>query len=318
MKLRLTSESFGLVSLSTCRIDVPLHARGWAFQEFLLSRRKLIYGKFEILWKCVAHGPVSIHRTNNSQDQSFRDVPLHVYGPLSNSRIDIREHQREIWEEMIADYANREVSKPIDRINALEGIARELQTIWEHVYMMGLWSRWFVTHLAWTRPIDRESDPDKVPELVPTWSWLSLGLRPIFSPAMNREDAVLVSVSGGGLTPILSVADLQNKSTSITLRAKAVRGTALTQPTSDIDILLNLDNGESPYEELTSSMADAYLNDFTVALLGGARDKEGHDRALCLVLKSTLENNFERVGTLTTDGFDWANQSHVYTDLVIV
>ncbi|KAF6828188.1 heterokaryon incompatibility protein (SNF2 family domain-containing protein) [Colletotrichum plurivorum] len=193
---------------------VPRHAldkRGWVLQEFLLSSRLLVFSEWELLWQCRE---VDLRGVTGSGDELEYLQPLES---ISWTALDENNpeaayedegaEKRCTWKTIVDQYTLRELGEKEDRLNALRGITRELETLWGDVCCFGIWKRWFVELLAWYRveepPV--RAPPGKAPTVkvppvkkrsnrAPSWSWASLDKRIMHKEVFKRQDAVFKKV----------------------------------------------------------------------------------------------------------------------------
>ncbi|KAF2140094.1 uncharacterized protein K452DRAFT_360278 [Aplosporella prunicola CBS 121167] len=113
----------------------PLNERALATQEWLLSRRMLFYTKECMIWSC---------RTINQREtrECFGDVAR-----------------------MIEDYSTRKLTRPTDRLIALEGIIDKLQKRNNTKCLQGIWLDTRADQLLWfpLKLAKRTENPLKVP-----------------------------------------------------------------------------------------------------------------------------------------------------------
>jgi hypothetical protein len=98
--------------------------------------------------------------------------------------------QASTWTRIIEDYSGRKLNVPEDRLPALAGLVRELQTIWKNNYVAGMWQKCLVRHLG-SRHFQRK--PITAYES-PGWSWVSREGK-VFILDMFLEDAEVLDVA---------------------------------------------------------------------------------------------------------------------------
>ncbi|KAF1952739.1 HET-domain-containing protein [Byssothecium circinans] len=156
--------------------------RAWTYQEGLLSRRRLIFTKYQVYYDCLVmscaeaiHEPLDALHTKNKQSlRAFTD-----FRPLF-PRVD----SKSAWE-LIADYSSRPLTKIDDALNAMLGIFSTLQKqdeikyqIWGIPIRRGsqydrkavpsrTWQDLFVSGLIWA-----SERPSKRRPSFPSWSWV--------------------------------------------------------------------------------------------------------------------------------------------------
>lgn len=146
--------------------DSPLGARGWTFQESVLSRRLVHFTNKQLIWECksqvttedgmLAWGPKQIPRQFTLSMDSAGDL-------------------YQSWESVVKDYSRRSFSKPEDRVYALAGVTSLFQAVSRDDPMLGLWRGELFKGLLWHVP--NTSQAARVAEMsdVPSWSWMSVG-----------------------------------------------------------------------------------------------------------------------------------------------
>ncbi|PQE23603.1 heterokaryon incompatibility protein [Rutstroemia sp. NJR-2017a BVV2] len=159
-----------------------LETRAWAFQEFLLSPRLLLFHQREAFWQCQSPGRTPLLGTSNSYATSrsyrlpndiFSDVAAGKKDPLNDLTI---KAQNYIWSMIVSDYSGRHVQFEKDRFHAIAGIVNELKDVWQDTYLAGFWKKPLVHHLAWYRDNGAlQSEPMEPSSYdTPSWSWLSV------------------------------------------------------------------------------------------------------------------------------------------------
>lgn len=177
--------------------EPPLYGRAWVLQEQLLSPRMLIFDGSQIRWECLSmhgserspQGGLSRHighqkaiRSGIMDDVEFFNLPEFEDRDFSARA----QHQH--WCYAIMDYTHRGMTKPFDRLVAIDGIAKALSRKTQQKYLAGLWSQHFWIGLLWSLSHRREFTPTtmdafdfaKNPEirhkepLAPSWSWVSV------------------------------------------------------------------------------------------------------------------------------------------------
>lgn len=122
--------------------------RAWATQEWLLSRRMLFYTAGHLVWSCKTI-------TQRETGASFHDT-------ARNPR----------WKNIVEKYSARQLTKPSDRLVALEGVRSELQRKRpDDVYCYGLWKNAMPDQLLWYCVHKGEEGMRDLK--LPSWTWAS-------------------------------------------------------------------------------------------------------------------------------------------------
>jgi len=170
--------------------ETTLETRGWALQEWCLSPRILDYDVAQVNWHCAA----SLRRTGFSngwrQHPKFKGSTIYEEFRQrieESSRSTEREQDRtssgpfalRVWNDLVENYTQRNLTVPSDRILAISGLAQRCAVIHPDRYLAGLWRRSIECSLLWTR---NDSVLDKTPiDLArpaifqgPSWSWTGI------------------------------------------------------------------------------------------------------------------------------------------------
>lgn len=161
-------------------IDNSLNDRAWTFQEALLSRRMLLYEKYQVTYMCLT----------GKQKESRRGIEgsgtmsPHVFPAAVKSTTE-REQVLHNWYNMLdIGFCGRSITKDSDILPALSGVALQFQTslggrcyagIWEADILRGLlWKCGNVSNVASIRGKKRRFLTPRTVYCAPSWSWASL------------------------------------------------------------------------------------------------------------------------------------------------
>lgn len=197
--------------------DEPLYQRAWTLQERLLSPRMLLFGGRELTWQCQQKSTQSIGHTFYRRKTGSKRLPVGIFIYKKQGRREQRlQVQVDLWISIVEDYSRRNLSFREDRLPALAGVAKELQTVWKDTYIAGLWEKCLIAHLGWHRAgrikSPSNSSLDSKEYLAPTWSWVSFN-GPVLFDAIEVGDkwASLdrnAQLMGYEITPITTDAPL--------------------------------------------------------------------------------------------------------------
>lgn len=149
----------------------PLTKRGWVYQEHILSRRFLHFGKREVVWEC--------HSTTRCQCQMIPEEPRSDHATnqvLSAAKYgfetsDVRK-RRQLWYENVEAIMNLDFTYVSDRLAATAGVATLLAKGYQGRFLAGLWEDSLIADLCWVIN-DNGERPDELKN-VPSWSWGSV------------------------------------------------------------------------------------------------------------------------------------------------
>ncbi|TVY87515.1 hypothetical protein LAWI1_G005673 [Lachnellula willkommii] len=163
----------------------PLLSRAWVFQERLLSPRTLHFHAEELIWECASGISCECSRLQNHKwgdpdgllEQRKVDQLKMMYSSVTAPET-IGPQVLDTWLEFVTEYCKLKLTKQIDRLPALSGLAsRVARRLPSSEYLAGLWSQDLPRALCWQiqRPYEnqhlgfRDAHPG-----APSWSWASI------------------------------------------------------------------------------------------------------------------------------------------------
>lgn len=312
----------------------PIFQRGWTYQELLLSPRAIVFDSNQITLKCLTDFYEPVFETYLDLKVDAPPLPMGVFGMVDENlaRRDTRESrdyyidmkQYRIWEAIVHDYSDRELSSFGDRLPALAGIAAELAAVWGDTYLAGFWRRTIVKCLGWRRTERKYRGYDYCPKKDlfegvvdrarrtegPTWSWVTAPY-PVTIDELDRPDSRLV---GSGVQPMSKRSPFgQVKSAYIALEARVLDVTAAlgpgvelqtwrAGPRHDCGILLDFEEPKPAIEKCR------------LVYLGG-----GSSESIFLVVERTETGEYHRIGYAKfSEPPWWWKESSILKDLLAV
>ena len=149
----------------------PLNNRGWVLQERFLSPRTVHFRDDQILWECYL-GRRSEHFPLGPIPGTFscfekRRILANQKAPEAPCSNELEPYA--LWGRLVKDFCSSKLTKESDKLVAISGIARKLQTEINDEYLAGLWWDQLPAQLIWggkgVRPLQYRA---------PSWSWASL------------------------------------------------------------------------------------------------------------------------------------------------
>lgn len=159
-------------------------ARGWIFQERLVSPNTLHYTNEGMIWEC-GNGIVLEHDqtfTSVGWKTSWKDVirkdsiPQEVRDIFSGSCMATESDFRS-WNEWMCAYSDRELFKWTDKFPAIAGVAKTFATAFNTTYCAGLWKENLIAGLLWRRHNVKTTLGRSSEFIAPSWSWASVNGR---------------------------------------------------------------------------------------------------------------------------------------------
>ncbi|KOS23459.1 hypothetical protein ESCO_006587 [Escovopsis weberi] len=196
----------------------PLLARGWVYQEQLLSRRMLHFARGEAVWECFGARSCECGWHD-------RDAGEALAGKAKQAAAGKR------WEEVLTEYAGRPLTFETDRLPAVAGVAKAVGRAKgvlsddRVAYVCGLFTAeddlrdtlfWYLTE----RPQGARLDSS-----IPTWSWASVASTALGFWSYLHEDIEIGGVEASfpeGADPYMGQIE---QGASVTLSGRILQGT---------------------------------------------------------------------------------------------
>jgi hypothetical protein len=157
-----------------------LDTRGWILQEQLLSPRILYYGHEQLHWDCISQSaseisPVGVSLlddANSGETWAFRLIRRTIAGKGDPGIL--AKLIADVWIYVVENYSARALTKPSDKLIALQGVIAALEGVLNLPSVAGMWQQDLWKQLLWWSagpPIYESYQSPPFP--APTWSWLS-------------------------------------------------------------------------------------------------------------------------------------------------
>ena len=193
--------------------QAPLNKRGWVMQERWLSSRVLHYGEDQILWECSELDacetypsglPKSLHNAVSGFKLDPELIALRDFQQdgCTESVVDLS--HRSIWSSLVNRYSVTSLTKKEDKLVAISGIAKRMQSLLDDEYLAGLWRKDLPYQLLWsviTNGQARFLAPTRPrPYRAPSWSWASVD--EAVSVEGGRCDGIMITILDAVVTPV--------------------------------------------------------------------------------------------------------------------
>jgi hypothetical protein len=156
---------------------LPLMSRGWVFQERLLSKRFLCFARNEILWECQEDVACSCSTSDVAFNHRLSGAKP-AFSNCSPAKFDFskihhlpRNELWMLWQDLVTQYTQRQLTYPRDKLPALAGLAKHFEAAGAGTYLYGLWLEAFETQLLWQNW--GFNAQENRPREAPSWSWIS-------------------------------------------------------------------------------------------------------------------------------------------------
>ncbi|KAI3527210.1 heterokaryon incompatibility protein [Colletotrichum filicis] len=231
----------------------PLYKRGWVFQERLLPKRTLHFGKDQVFWKCrrrlaceslpdgipvapdndVVEREKGVARIRRMRPQEEEDSP------------EDEETFATVWEHLVEEYSGFSLTYEKDKLAALNGMTGIFSNASLSRYISGIWNTHIARQICWSLNPAAERKP-RPAHPAPSWSWASVQGKVSFKAIVNSDESILhlarhiyhsahsnapagrriplggyISMSGSVYT--LKVSDMSNDGVSLSLDGRSER-----------------------------------------------------------------------------------------------
>lgn len=148
--------------------DFPLLQRAWVLQERLLSPRVLHFGRHELMWECMEATACECSFLDHVEPENINKIMHHrSFVPGNQSHAALGEK----WHAIVSSYSWLAMTYGKDKLQAISGMARQMNRALNDTYIAGLWKSSLITDMLW-ETYDPQARPS--PWRSPTWSWASV------------------------------------------------------------------------------------------------------------------------------------------------
>ncbi|KAL8864448.1 MAG: hypothetical protein Q9174_007350, partial [Haloplaca sp. 1 TL-2023] len=151
------------------------NSRAWTFQERVMSHRLLFVAEQRCFFSCQCRSDAFVEGLDVVENGTGRgnDKYIDLGGPMGNlmpisKSVNILTHKR-----LVQAYTARQLSFPIDILNAFKGIEALLRPLFRSDFLYGLPRTEIDSQLLWqpSYSLTRRRDPMTRLPLFPSWSW---------------------------------------------------------------------------------------------------------------------------------------------------
>lgn len=187
----------------------PLLSRGWVFQERLLARRTLHFHAEELIWECASGlscecSRLEGHRWGDpdgllqvvagSRESKLEQLKMMYTSILSPTATEAK--ILDVWLELVTEYCSLKLTKQMDRLPALSGLATRVASRLSSEYLAGVWSQDLPRALCWRKELEYKNEYPSFrdPNVgIVSWSWASVGTHSDDVPKITYD---LVNIHG--------------------------------------------------------------------------------------------------------------------------
>ena len=292
--------------------QAPLNKRGWVMQERWLSPRVLHYGRDQILWECneleacetyPGGLPMSL-RIAGSGFKLDPDLKRNIWQQDGRTITECDPYSLHYgtWSSIVSRYSVTGLTKGEDKLVAISGIAKRMQSLLDDEYLAGLWRKDLPCQLLWwvsdhdpAYPLPRTRSR---PYRAPSWSWASVD-----GAVMGGEgkyDGIIITILDAVVTPVGADSTGQIKDGFIRLKGRmfsAELGRRSEPGSRYITVRVDSEVFETFHHPDTKPEALGGLSVYILPI----RSYKYNDKPwlCCLVLQPAPQGNgtYERIGT---------------------
>ena len=142
--------------------------RAWVFQERLLSPRVLHFSRHELMWECMEEAACECsfldHIERRKTIKTAHNEAISLNGEVRRD-LGIR------WRDLVGRYSGLNMTYQKDKLQALSGVARQMNRSMQDAYIAGLWLSTIIEDMLWEASSQRARPS---PWRAPSWSWASV------------------------------------------------------------------------------------------------------------------------------------------------
>ncbi|CAK4033804.1 Hypothetical predicted protein [Lecanosticta acicola] len=159
--------------------SAPLNRRGWVLQERLLAKRAIHFGRKQVLWECCDMDAAEVFPEGLPASMKgmyvtgFKSFDPTVKVPKAFGYRGQRSSANKIWCRIVSTYSHCKLTNPEDKLVAISGIARRMESIIQDKYLAGMWRQTLAGELFWVAH-EMGSHHRSSVYRAPTWSWASI------------------------------------------------------------------------------------------------------------------------------------------------
>ena len=156
----------------------PLSNRGWAFQEWLLSKRTIHFSRDQVRWECHCLAASEVY------PEGLEVYDLDYHGTPTKNIISLLKDEdastTHLWKRIREEYSEKQLTITTDKLAAFSGIARMVHKVLESPkedYLAGLWRPELLTELLWEKYKEHIKVTHRTHTsqyIAPSWSWASI------------------------------------------------------------------------------------------------------------------------------------------------
>lgn len=133
------------------KFNSTLFTRAWVLQEQFNSRAKLIFFGEQVHWECVTMSGSEQRPLDGKKIWDVVGGEMNLAVEKPDGSVDDAYYGLE-WYELVRNYTRRGITKSMDRLIAIDGIAQSIQKRTSDRYIAGLWAQGLPLGLMWYIP----------------------------------------------------------------------------------------------------------------------------------------------------------------------
>lgn len=176
----------------------PLYKRGWVFQERLLPKRSLHFGKDQVFWKCrrglaceSLPGGIPVAPDNDVVEREKGVARIRKMRPQDEE--DSPEDDKTfatVWEHLVEEYSGCSLTYEKDKLAALNGMTGIFSVASLSRCISGIWNTHIARQICWSlNPAAEKKSRPAHP--APSWSWASVQGQVSFKAIVNSDESIL-------------------------------------------------------------------------------------------------------------------------------
>lgn len=301
----------------------PICYRGWTFQEAMVSKRAVYFGREELRWECNTWqncqcGQLAKKLPLKCDLENFEYEWYRLWRVVNFCPVPSVKDAFQVWATMVGFYTRRLLTKDRDRLIALAGLAQRFAEVLEDnfamrdSYLAGIWKSTIPFHLLWSVLPKGEWEQGGYQSSrpscwrAPSWSWASMEAPIKYSFTGQLESRL--DVMDAVIEPLGKDHFSQLKSALLRVRAPVLHGVRVILDATQTSCFrfpiikwqtLELHSQVSYFDDDLGATTDQYLGDpkqkFSLLVVCYNNGNDMHE-CLAIVPVPGKTATYERIG----------------------
>jgi hypothetical protein len=171
----------------------PLQNRAWTLQEHVLANRLVHFTETEMIWECQSGlrcECMELDNGHNSLGDYSDQVDIYQRAEYNKGLASTGSAKFDCWYRVVSTLIFRKITKDLDVLPALSGLAQQMQKSGAGLYYAGIWASDLPYGLMWCPP-SGSMYGRMVPYRAPSWSWASINFSGNIAESLYKRTTLI-------------------------------------------------------------------------------------------------------------------------------